>query len=68
MQSLLKVNVTLSTSNCKRYVDIVASVSKPHIQGSRLRRPLIRDDVKTDTWDVKQWHSYASMAGDREIY
>lgn len=34
-------------------MDTVTSVSKPHIQGSRLRRPLIRDDVKTDTWDVK---------------
>ena len=67
MQSLLKVSVPLSTSNCKSYVDTVASVSKPHIQGSRLRRPLIRDDVKTDMGRKKR-HSHASIAGDREIY
>ena len=36
------------------------------IQGSRLRRPLIRNDMKTETWDMKKWHSY--VHADVEIY
>ena len=60
---LVSLKIQINTKDTK-LIDIW--IIRLNWQGSRLGRPLIGNDVKTETWDVKKWHSY--VHGDVDIY